>query len=85
MKLEHSAGQTTNMGVLLGVLPPLFLGRHRFVGSLEPSVARPPGLEPGTYSLEGCCTIQLCYGRSRAAQNGREARILHQAGGACAL
>ena len=48
-------------------------------------VARPPGLEPGTSCLEGTCTIQLCYGRSRAAQNGREARILHQAGGACAL
>ena len=27
-------------------------------------MARPPGLEPGTYSLEGCCTIQLCYGRN---------------------
>ena len=29
-------------------------------------MARPPGLEPGTYSLEGCCTIQLCYGRKAA-------------------
>ena len=22
----------------------------------------PPGLEPGTHSLEGCCSIQLSYG-----------------------
>ena len=22
----------------------------------------PPGLEPGTYSLEDCCSIQLSYG-----------------------
>ena len=26
-------------------------------------VARPAGLEPATYGLEGRCTIQLCYGR----------------------
>ena len=32
-------------------------------------LARPPGLEPGTYSLEGCCTIQLCYGRKGIAAN----------------
>ena len=42
-------------------------------------MARPPGLEPGTYSLEGCCTIQLCYGRSREMQNAGSARILPQA------
>lgn len=28
---------------------------------------RPAGLEPATYSLEGCCSIQLSYGR--VAQN----------------
>ncbi len=22
----------------------------------------PPGFEPGTHSLEGCCSIQLSYG-----------------------
>ena len=38
-------------------------------GKSRLEMARPPGLEPGTYSLEGCCTIQLCYGRSRAAQS----------------
>lgn len=27
-------------------------------------MARPAGLEPATYGLEGRCTIQLCYGRS---------------------
>jgi hypothetical protein len=27
------------------------------------SVARPAGLEPATYGLEGRCTIRLCYGR----------------------
>jgi hypothetical protein len=26
-------------------------------------LARPPGLEPGTYNLEGCCSIQLSYER----------------------
>ena len=26
-------------------------------------MARPAGLEPATYGLEGRCTIQLCYGR----------------------
>gem|GEM_PF-3759644 len=24
--------------------------------------AIPPGFEPGTHSLEGCCSIQLSYG-----------------------
>ena len=27
------------------------------------AVARPAGLEPATYGLEGRCTIRLCYGR----------------------
>ena len=26
-------------------------------------LVRPSGLEPLTYSLEGCCSIQLSYGR----------------------
>ena len=26
-------------------------------------MARPGGLEPPTYGLEGRCAIQLCYGR----------------------
>ena len=26
-------------------------------------VVRPAGLEPATYGLEGCCSIQLSYGR----------------------
>ena len=30
--------------------------------SLIPVSVIPPGLEPGTYSLEGCCSIQLSYG-----------------------
>jgi hypothetical protein len=25
---------------------------------------RPAGFEPATHSLEGCCSIQLSYGRS---------------------
>ena len=29
-------------------------------------MARPAGLEPATYGLEGRCTIRLCYGRRRA-------------------
>ena len=27
---------------------------------------RPGGLEPPTHSLEGCCSIQLSYGREEA-------------------
>ncbi len=27
-----------------------------------PEVATPGGLEPPTFSLEGCCSIQLSYG-----------------------
>ena len=30
---------------------------------LSGTVARPAGLEPATYGLEGRCTIRLCYGR----------------------
>ena len=26
-------------------------------------MVRPAGLEPATYGLEGCCSIQLSYGR----------------------
>ena len=29
-------------------------------------MARPAGLEPATHSLEGCCSIQLSYGRLSA-------------------
>ncbi len=28
----------------------------------------PPGFEPGTHSLEGCCSIQLSYGTVNLAQ-----------------
>ena len=31
-----------------------------FYGLMNPLVIR-PGLEPGTHSLEGCCSIQLSY------------------------
>ena len=30
---------------------------------IESPVVRPAGIEPATYSLEGCCSIQLSYGR----------------------
>ena len=81
MRPAHSAERTINVGALLDHFHQYFLGKHRFVWSLELSVARPPGLEPGTYSLEGCCTIQLCYGRSRAAQSAaRRAYYIKQVG-----
>ncbi len=31
----------------------------------------PPGLEPGTYSLEGCCSIQLSYGTNNPCRGGK--------------
>ena len=34
------------------------LQQHRLT-----KLVRPSGLEPLTYSLEGCCSIQLSYGR----------------------
>ena len=33
------------------------------MGVTELFWARPAGLEPATYGLEGRCTIRLCYGR----------------------
>jgi hypothetical protein len=33
------------------------------------SLVRPSGLEPLTYSLEGCCSIRLSYGRSSMNNN----------------
>jgi hypothetical protein len=32
-------------------------------GAVNNDDARPAGFEPATYSLEGCCSIQLSYGR----------------------
>ncbi len=39
----------------------LFLGQKSALKLY--SMARPAGLEPATYGLEGRCTIRLCYGR----------------------
>ena len=33
------------------------------------NLATPGGLEPPTFSLEGCCSIQLSYGAPRASQD----------------
>lgn len=44
-------------------------------------VAIPPGLEPGTYCLEGSCSIQLSYGtigmrrRSGMPQDGETGKV----------
>ena len=32
----------------------------------------PPGLEPGTHSLEGCCSIQLSYGTAKIGRKGKK-------------
>ena len=32
---------------------------------------RPAGFEPATHSLEGCCSIQLSYGRYMVDNNNR--------------
>ena len=39
--------------------------RHPHRGGIRNSSTRPAGLEPATHSLEGCCSIQLSYGRRR--------------------
>lgn len=41
-------------------------------GALNIDDARPAGFEPATYSLEGCCSIQLSYGREER-QNSNSA------------
>ena len=32
----------------------------------------PPGFEPGTHSLEGCCSIQLSYGTLRDCKDSKK-------------
>jgi hypothetical protein len=34
-------------------------------------LATPPGFEPGTSSLEGCCSIHLSYGVARRIYHAR--------------
>jgi len=38
-------------------------------------LACPPGIEPGTHSLEGCCSIQLSYGQLLERQKAREGLV----------
>jgi hypothetical protein len=45
----------------------------------------PPGFEPGTHSLEGCCSIQLSYGTILMIQNDPYTHLkvrCHSKGGA---
>jgi hypothetical protein len=45
-----------------------FVGKWKAEGEMKPGPrdlreVRPAGFEPATHSLEGCCSIQLSYGR----------------------
>jgi hypothetical protein len=48
--------------------------RHRGRVGIRSSSTRPAGLEPATHSLEGCCSIQLSYGRLIVLQQLRGLR-----------
>jgi hypothetical protein len=48
--------------------------RGFFVGQW---VAIPPGFEPGTHSLEGCCSIQLSYGTEKERSVYLPRRAVH--------
>ena len=39
-------------------------------GGEEMLMVCPPGIEPGTYSLEGCCSILLSYGHMIQQKKG---------------
>ena len=41
------------------------LPSHRISNSERRTAVTPPRLERGTYSLEGCCSIQLSYGANQ--------------------
>jgi hypothetical protein len=43
---------------------PFFILNSSFVTVPQFGTVTPPRLERGTYSLEGCCSIQLSYGAS---------------------
>ena len=46
---------------------PRFVGMVRIRNAISLKLlATPPGFEPGTFSLEGCCSIHLSYGAAKA-------------------